>query len=71
MLAIEVLSPSTKLYDLNSKKAAYERLGVPNHWVVGPVEPRLTAFELAGDGADRNLAKARTFLARARPAASV
>ncbi|GAA2357881.1 Uma2 family endonuclease [Saccharopolyspora halophila] len=56
VLAVEVLSPSTKLHDVNSKKAAYERLGVSNYWVVDPVEPRLTAFDLAGDGAYRNLA---------------
>jgi Uma2 family endonuclease len=30
MLAVEVLSPSTALLDLNTKKAAYLRMGVPS-----------------------------------------
>ncbi|WP_461157127.1 Uma2 family endonuclease [Saccharopolyspora tripterygii] len=50
VLAVEVLSPSTRLNDLNSKKAFYERLGVPCYWVIDPLEPRLTAFELGEDG---------------------
>lgn len=49
VLAVEVLSPSTALNDLNNKKAAYERLGVPSYWVVDPQEPRLTVFELGED----------------------
>ena len=31
VLAVEVLSPSTALNDLNTKKAAYERLGVQSY----------------------------------------
>lgn len=58
VLVVEVLSPSTKLYDLNLKKAAYERLGVPDYWIVDPLEPRLTAFELGEDGEYRRRAKA-------------
>lgn len=50
VLAVEVLSPSTALNDLNTKKAAYERLGVPSYWVVDPQQPGLTVFELADDG---------------------
>jgi Uma2 family endonuclease len=50
VLAVEVLSPSTALNDMNSKKALYERLGVPSYWVVDPVEVRLIAFELADNG---------------------
>lgn len=46
VLAVEVLSPSTALNDLNTKKAAYERLGVQSYWVVDPIEVRLTVFEL-------------------------
>jgi Uma2 family endonuclease len=47
LLAVEVLSPSTRLYDLNTKKSAYERMGVASYWVVEPTEPgSLTAFEL-------------------------
>src|SRR5215467_8051234 len=48
VLAVEVRSPSTALIDLNRKKAAYERFGVPSYWVVIPDQgrPELIAFEL-------------------------
>jgi Uma2 family endonuclease len=46
VLAVEVLSPSTALNDLNTKKAAYERLGVESYWVIDPNQARLTVFEL-------------------------
>ncbi|MFT7837469.1 Uma2 family endonuclease [Saccharothrix sp. BKS2] len=46
LLAVEVLSPSTALNDLNNKKAAYERMGVPGYWVVDPHELKLIVFEL-------------------------
>ncbi len=52
MLAVEVLSPSTRLIDLNLKKARYEAAGCPSYWVVDP-DPdhlELTAWELV-DGA--------------------
>ncbi|HEU0127764.1 MAG TPA: Uma2 family endonuclease [Pseudonocardiaceae bacterium] len=47
LLAVEVLSASTALNDLNNKKAAYERMGVASYWVVDPEPPGgLTVFEL-------------------------
>jgi Uma2 family endonuclease len=48
LLVIEVRSPSTALIDLNRKKTAYEKFGVPSYWVVNPDPPRpeLTIFEL-------------------------
>lgn len=50
VLAVEVRSPRTALIDLNLKKAAYERFGVPSYWMVipGPGQPELIVFELAG-----------------------
>jgi Uma2 family endonuclease len=50
VLAVEVLSPSTALFDLNQKKAAYERFGVASYWVVMPEldKPELVVFELRG-----------------------
>ncbi len=57
VLAVEVLSPSTTLNDLNTKKAAYERLGVPDYWVIDPHEPSLTVFELDPDGQYQEVAK--------------
>ncbi len=48
LLVVEIRSPSTALIDLNRKKAAYERFGVPSYWIVNPGPPRseLTVFEL-------------------------
>jgi Uma2 family endonuclease len=46
VLAVEVLSPSTALNDLNTKKAAYERLGVQSYWVIDQQQLQLTVFEL-------------------------
>jgi Uma2 family endonuclease len=48
LLAVEIRSPSTALIDLNRKKAAYERFGVPSYWILNPdpPQPELTVFEL-------------------------
>ena len=46
VLAVEVLSPSTRLVDLNLKLARYERAGVPVYWVIDPDELSLRAWEL-------------------------
>jgi Uma2 family endonuclease len=50
VLVAEVLSPHSVLRDLNLKKAAYERFGIPWYWVVDPDldRPSLRAFELDG-----------------------
>jgi Uma2 family endonuclease len=58
LLAIEVLSSSTRLIDLNLKRARYERAGVASYWVVDPDEPRLIAWELR-DGAYVEVADVR------------
>jgi len=51
LLAVEVLSRSTRLKDLNLKKAHYERIGVQAYWILDPNEPgSLTAFELDVEG---------------------
>jgi Uma2 family endonuclease len=50
LLAVEVLSPSSVLKDLNLKKAAYQRMGVPSYWVVDPRTLSLTVFELDSTG---------------------
>jgi Uma2 family endonuclease len=48
LLVAEILSPDSALRDLNLKKAAYERFGIPSYWVIepGPGQPGLRAFEL-------------------------
>ena len=52
LLAVEVRSPSTALIDLNRKKTAYEKFGVPSYWIVDPEpgRPELTVFELRDGG---------------------
>lgn len=46
LLAIEVLSPSTRHIDLGLKRARYETAGCPSYWVFDPAEPALTVWEL-------------------------
>lgn len=50
LLAVEIRSPSTALFDMNTKKAVYERFGVESYWIVVPDrdKPQLIAFELRG-----------------------
>jgi Uma2 family endonuclease len=59
-LAVEVLSPSTRLIDLNVKRKRFERSGTPSFWAVDPVarpdEAQLVAWELADDGVYRQVA---------------
>jgi Uma2 family endonuclease len=48
VLAVEVLSPSTRLVDLLLKRSRLEAAGVPSYWVVDPEEPSLIAWQLVG-----------------------
>jgi Uma2 family endonuclease len=50
VLAIEVLSSSGRLIDLNLKRATYERMGTPSYWVLDPDVPGLLVLELDADG---------------------
>jgi Uma2 family endonuclease len=59
LLAVEVLSSSSVLYDTASKKAAYERFGVRSYWVIDPPVPQLTAFELDTAGQYQQVARVR------------
>lgn len=60
VLAVEVLSPSTRMIDLSLKKAAYERFGTPSYWVLdpNPDDPFVIVFELE-DGVYRQIAHVR------------
>lgn len=49
VLAVEVLSPSTRRIDLTLKRSRFEAAGCSSYWVVDPQEPSLTAWELVGD----------------------
>ncbi|MGI8678643.1 MAG: Uma2 family endonuclease [Jatrophihabitans sp.] len=48
-LAVEVLSPSTRRFDLTLKKSRFEAAGMQCHWVVDPLEPSLLAWDLRHD----------------------
>ena len=50
MLAVEVLSPSTRRKDLVLKRSKYEACGVSHYWIIDPVEPSLLALDLDDDG---------------------
>ncbi|MGH3026403.1 MAG: Uma2 family endonuclease [Gaiellaceae bacterium] len=50
VLAIEVLSPSTRTFDLTAKRALYERFGVAHYWIVDPDGPTVLALTLDADG---------------------
>ncbi len=58
LLAVEVSSRSTRLYDRNRKKQVYEGFGIPAYWIVEPEpeNPRLIAFELR-DGKYKTVAE--------------
>jgi Uma2 family endonuclease len=68
LLVVEIRSPSTALVDLNRKKAAYERFGVPSYWIVNPEpsQPELTIFELR-DGRYALVAETTEPFAAGRP----
>lgn len=48
-LVVEVVDRSTTINDLNNKKAAYERMGVPHYWILDPARPSLLVYELTDD----------------------
>ncbi|MFT4125575.1 MAG: Uma2 family endonuclease [Gordonia sp. (in: high G+C Gram-positive bacteria)] len=57
LLAVEVLSPSTRGVDLLLKKDRLQRAGGRHYWVVDPDEPSITAWTLV-DGGYRETAHA-------------
>ncbi len=59
LLAVEVLSRSTRLHDRNTKLDHYARLGVPSYWLLNPVEPGgIEVRELDKSGAYQLVASA-------------
>jgi Uma2 family endonuclease len=48
VLAVEVVSPSTRRIDLVLKRDAYAAAGMPSYWIVDPDVPGLTALRLEG-----------------------
>jgi Uma2 family endonuclease len=50
LLAVEVVSPSTKMRDRMFKAEAYAKAGIPNYWRIEPDEgPTLYVHELKGE----------------------
>jgi Uma2 family endonuclease len=48
VLAVEVLSPSTRHIDLAFKRARYEVAGCPSYWAIEPLEPSIVCWKLRG-----------------------
>ena len=46
LLAVEVLSPSTRRHDLALKRRVYAEGGVASYWICDPGEPSVTVLEL-------------------------
>ncbi|MBM9463556.1 Uma2 family endonuclease [Aeromicrobium sp. YIM 150415] len=57
LLAVEVLSPSTRNFDLLLKKERLQRAGCAHYWVVDPDVPSVTAWTLI-DGEYAEVARA-------------
>jgi Uma2 family endonuclease len=57
LLAVEVLSPSTRHLDLAFKRARYEAAGCQSYWVVDPLQPSIACWELE-EGAYREVGRA-------------
>ena len=48
-LVVEILSPSTKRFDLGAKHRLYERFGVSEYWIVDPEKETVGVYRLEGD----------------------
>ncbi|WP_097318768.1 Uma2 family endonuclease [Paractinoplanes atraurantiacus] len=48
-LAVEVISPSSKIYDRKRKWDDYARAGIPLYWIIDPLAERVTFTEFALD----------------------
>ena len=57
LLAVEVLSPSTRGIDQVLKLRRYEQAGTPSCWLVDPDTATLTAYELDSDGHYQSVAE--------------
>lgn len=55
-LVVEILSESSRKYDLVTKRKLYERFGVPEFWVFDPLLETATVYRLE-NGAFRRLAE--------------
>lgn len=68
VLAIEVLSPSTRAFDLLLKKDRLQRAGCAHYWVVDPDVPAITTWRLVDGGyADTGMATGDETLSLTEP----
>lgn len=75
LLAVEVLSPRTRHFDLHLKRARFAEAGCPNYWIVDPDEPRVRCWildfgdylEVASVAGDQWLEMHAPFPVRLRP----
>ena len=49
VLAVEILSPTSRRNDLVRKPEILAQFGVEHYWVIDPVNPSLRVFRLTGD----------------------
>lgn len=49
LVVVEVLSPSTRSYDLSLKRRVYREGGVGSYWVVDPTRPAVTVWTWNGE----------------------
>lgn len=71
-LAVEVRSPSTWHYDIGPKKAAYERHGLPELWLVDTAAEEVLVFRRSTPGGpifdvSAELARGQTLTSRLLP----
>ena len=79
ILAVEVLSPSTRRKDAVYKRSKYEDAGVPHYWIMDPETPSIIALELvdgryvtAGEATgDQQITLDKPFRVRIVPAALI
>ncbi|WP_285502560.1 Uma2 family endonuclease [Actinokineospora sp. NBRC 105648] len=49
VLAVEVVSPSSRLIDRHLKPARLAAAGCPHYWIIDPSTPDMTCFDLVGE----------------------
>ena len=49
LLVVEILSPSTRRFDLTLKRQIYAEMGIPSYWLVDIDAPSMTVLELEGE----------------------
>lgn len=68
LLAVEVLSPSTRAVDTTLKRQVCQDGGIPSYWLVDPLEPAVTVLELQdGSYVERGTWRGDDLLATTQP----